>query len=86
MPTTARLGYKCQYCEGTVQLKTVAIKSFKHKAGFVIFQEVTVGVCAACGNRYYSAGVLHMVHEIATGRRAAERMAEVPMARISKGH
>lgn len=76
----AMYGYKCQYCAGTVQPKTVAMESFKHRAGFVILEDVTVGVCDTCGNRYYSADVLHTVHEIATGCRAAERMAEIPMA------
>lgn len=73
-------GYKCQYCEGTVRAKTVAMESFKHKSGFIILEDVTIGVCDICGNRYYSAEVLHTAHELATGQRAPERTAEVPVA------
>ncbi|MDQ3582715.1 MAG: YgiT-type zinc finger protein [Pseudomonadota bacterium] len=36
-------------------------ESFKHKNGFIILEDVTVGVCDHCGNRYYSAELLHAV-------------------------
>ena len=73
-------GYACEYCEGTVQPKTVEREAFKHKDGFVILEDVEVGVCDVCGNRYYSADVLHTVHEIATGRRRPERLETVPVS------
>jgi YgiT-type zinc finger domain-containing protein len=75
-------GYKCQYCSGTVHAKNVAMESFKHKQGFIILEDVTVGVCDICGNRYYNADILHTVHELATGKRAPERTAEVPVAHM----
>lgn len=75
-------GYKCQYCSGMVQAKKVAIEGFKHKKGFIILEDVTVGVCDTCGNRYYGADVFHAVHELATGERAPERTAEVPVAHM----
>jgi len=43
---------------------------------------VTVGVCDTCGNRYYSADILHRVHELATGRQPAERTTPVPVAHM----
>ncbi|MDE2743531.1 MAG: YgiT-type zinc finger protein [Gemmatimonadota bacterium] len=33
----------------------------------MILEDVAIGVCDSCGNRYYSADILHVVHEIATG-------------------
>ena len=75
-------GYKCQYCAGTVRAKKVAMESFKHKQGFIILEDVTVGVCDTCGNRYYSADILHTVHDLATGKRTPERTTEVPVAHM----
>jgi YgiT-type zinc finger domain-containing protein len=75
-------GYKCQYCSGTVREKHVAMESFKYKKGFIILEDITVGVCDTCGNRYYSADILHAVHDLATGKRAPERTAEIPVAHM----
>ncbi len=75
-------GYRCQYCSGTVRPKQVAMEGFKHKEGFIILEDVTVGVCDSCGNRYYTADIVHAVHELATGDRAPERMTEVPVAHL----
>jgi YgiT-type zinc finger domain-containing protein len=72
-------GYTCDYCEGTVRPKLVKREAFKHKQGFVILENVVIGVCDACGNRYYSADILHTVHEIATGRRKIELTEAIPV-------
>jgi YgiT-type zinc finger domain-containing protein len=69
--------YKCEYCEGTVRAKTVKKEAFKHKNRFVILEDVTIGVCDTCGNRYYSANLIHTVHDIASGVKAPERVEEV---------
>ncbi len=55
----------------------------KHKNGFIILEDVTVGVCDSCGNRCYSADVLHAVHELASGSKRPERMVEVPVGRAA---
>jgi YgiT-type zinc finger domain-containing protein len=73
-------GYRCEYCEGTVRPRLVEREAFKHRNGFIILENVTIGVCDVCGNRYYSADIIHTVHEIATGARNAERMEAVPVA------
>jgi YgiT-type zinc finger domain-containing protein len=75
-------GYKCQYCEGTVQPKKVAIEGFKHKGGFILLEDVTIGVCDTCGNRYYTADILHAVHELASGERKPDRTTQVPVAHM----
>jgi YgiT-type zinc finger domain-containing protein len=74
--------YLCEYCSGTVRPRRVEREAFKHKNGFVILEDVTIGVCDSCGNRYYAAEILHAVHEIATGRRAAERTESIPVAHL----
>jgi hypothetical protein len=51
----------------------VALERVKHKAGFILLEDVVVGVCDACGSRYYTADVLHAVHEAATGGGTPQR-------------
>ncbi len=75
-------GYQCEYCEGAVQPRLVAREAFKHKNGFVILENIVVGICDVCGNRYYTADILHAVHEIATGRRQPERTELIPVAHL----
>ncbi len=76
-------GYSCEYCEGTIHPRRVEREAFKHKNGFIILEDVTVGVCDTCGNRYYSADILHAVHELASGAKEPERLAEVPVGRVA---
>ena len=75
-------GYRCECCEGTVQPRTVKREAFKHKDGFVILEDVTIGVCDRCGNRYYSADILHTVHAIATGAKSPQRIEQIPVAQL----
>lgn len=76
---TTQFGYQCEYCEGTVRAKKVEHEAFKHKSGFVILEDVEIGVCDHCGNRYYSAEVLRRVHAVATGKLHPERTEAVPV-------
>jgi YgiT-type zinc finger domain-containing protein len=55
---TTQFGYQCEYCRGTVRAKRVEREAFKHKAGFVILEEVVIGICDTCGNRYYAAELM----------------------------
>jgi YgiT-type zinc finger domain-containing protein len=77
-------GYRCEHCEGTVRPKKVAREAFKHKKGFIILEGVVVGVCDACGARYYSAEILHAVHDIATGAKPFERVEEVRVSHLPR--
>lgn len=72
--------YKCEYCEGTVRSKRVKREAFKHKNGFVILEDVYVGVCEICGSRYYGAEILHTVHDVATSAKPFERTEAIPVA------
>jgi YgiT-type zinc finger domain-containing protein len=75
-------GYQCEYCEGTVQPRTVKREAFKHRDGFVILENLSIGICDNCGNRYYSADILHGVHAVATGTQTAERTEQIPVAHL----
>jgi len=41
--------YPCEYCRGTVKPRAVEQGSFKHRNGFIIPEDVTIGVCDRCG-------------------------------------
>ncbi len=73
-------GYRCEYCQGTVRAKHVEREAFKHRLGFVILEDLVIGVCDTCGSRYFSASTLHRVHDLASGKVAAERTEPVPVA------
>ena len=75
-----RFGYRCEYCGGTVREKRVEREAFKHKTGFVILEDVVIGICDKCGNRYYSADTLKRVQAIATGKILPDRTEQVPVA------
>ena len=77
-------GYRCEYCEGTVQPKKVKQEAFKHVRGFIILEDIIIGVCDTCGSRYYTADILHAVHDIATGTRPFERTEQIPVAHLSQ--
>jgi YgiT-type zinc finger domain-containing protein len=77
---TTQFGYQCEYCLGTGRAKRVKREAFKHKGSFVILEEVVMGICDTCGNRYYSAETMKRVQAIATGTTPPERTEPVPVA------
>jgi YgiT-type zinc finger domain-containing protein len=72
-------GHQCEYCEGIVQSQTFRSGAFKHRDGFVILEDVAIGICNNCGNRYYSADILHAV---ATGMQVPERTEQIPVGHL----
>lgn len=76
-------GYKCEYCKGTVKKRIVEREAFKHKSGFVILEDVPIGVCDRCGYRYYHSTILQRIEEIASGKKAPERTETIPVAHLA---
>jgi rubredoxin len=75
--------YKCEHCEGTFRPKKVKREAVKHKTGFVILEDVIIGVRDLCGTRYYSEYCMP-VNDIATGTRPFDKTEEIPVARLSQ--
>ena len=71
--------YNCEFCEGIVKKKVVRRELFKHRLGFVILENVPIGVCDQCGYRYYHAKLLHRVEAIALKQIPYERLESVPV-------
>ena len=58
------------------------ITIYEIKDGFIILEGIVIGVCDECGTRYYSAEILHAVHDIATGAKPFERVEEIPVSHL----
>jgi YgiT-type zinc finger domain-containing protein len=74
--------YQCKWCEGTVREKKLAREAFRHAKGFVILEDVPVGVCDKCGRKYCAATTLRRVEEVVLHREKAERTEPVPVAHV----
>jgi YgiT-type zinc finger domain-containing protein len=72
--------YPCEYCSGTVRAKRLDREAFKHRDGFVILEDVLIGVCDICGSRYVSAATVRRVDDVATGKVQPQRTEHVPVA------
>ncbi len=75
-------GYKCEYCDGVVRKRMVEREAFKYRSGFVILEDVPIGICDKCHYRYYHASLLKKVEEIAEGRKAPEKTESVPVTHL----
>lgn len=71
--------FPCEHCEGTVRERRVQREAFRHKDGFVILEDVPVGICDKCGSRYFHATVLRRVAEIGRGTTPPVRTVQVPL-------
>jgi YgiT-type zinc finger domain-containing protein len=58
-------------------------EALRHKASFVILEDVPIGVCDKCGARYFDASVLRRVAEIGRGTIPTPRTVEVPVDRYA---
>jgi len=73
-------GYSCEYCEGKVRERIIEKEVFRHYKGFVMLENVPVGVCDRCGYRYYNSSILKKVNEIADGKQVPVRTEPIPVA------
>jgi YgiT-type zinc finger domain-containing protein len=76
-------GYSCEYCVGTVKEQVVQKEIFKHRNGFLMLENVPVGICNKCGYRYYHSTILKRVDEIAEGKYVPARTELIPVARYA---
>jgi YgiT-type zinc finger domain-containing protein len=75
--------FACEHCQGLVRERVVAREALRHKGGFVVLEDVPIGVCEKCGARYFDASVVRRVAEIGRGTIPAEKTVEVPVGRYS---
>lgn len=75
--------FPCEHCDGTVLEKRVEREAIRHKDGFVILEDVPIGICNKCGARYFHASVLRRVAEIGRGMTPTVRTIDVPVDRYA---
>jgi YgiT-type zinc finger domain-containing protein len=68
---------KCEYCGGTVRERNVTVDLRRGDRLFV-FENVPVGVCTKCGERYYPGRVLEALDEIAQHGLKGAKTQQVP--------
>lgn len=73
----------CEYCGGKVREHKVRV-DHRWKGLLIVVEKVPVGVCAACGERYYSATVMRQLDRIAQGRVGSVREIKVPVADFTR--
>lgn len=73
-------GYKCEYCPGTVKERVVRKEVLRHRAGFVMLENVPIGICDTCGYRYYHSTILKKVADVALGIQVPDRTESIPVA------
>ena len=68
----------CEYCGAEVKEKRVRTD---YRAGnrLVVIEDVPLGVCVRCGERYYDAKVLKRLEIIANQRKKPKKVISVPV-------
>lgn len=67
----------CEYCAGRVREKKVTV-DIRRKGELFVFDNVPVGVCTKCGERFYPGPVMERLNEIAAHRDLATSTVRVP--------
>ena len=69
----------CEYCDGQVKKQNVRVDHW-WKSKLVVIENVPVGVCSRCGERYYEADILRRLDRIAQGEVASVRQMKMSVA------
>jgi YgiT-type zinc finger domain-containing protein len=75
--------FSCEHCGGMVRQRRVEREALRHTGGFVILEDVPIGVCDKCGARYFDASVVRRVAEIGRGTSESQRTIAVPVGRYA---
>lgn len=73
----------CEYCGGKVRPKRVTV-DHRRKGKLYIFENVPIGVCRKCGERYYPGPVLERIDQIASHGDLFEDTVQVPKLDFSE--
>ncbi len=73
----------CEYCGGRVKEQKVRV-DHRWKGKLIVVDDTPIGVCGRCGERYYSASVMHRLDLMAKGEVGAVREIKVPLINYSK--
>ena len=74
--------FECEYCSGEIRPKKVTV-NYSYEDKLVIVKDVPVGVCQACGQRYYDASTLDQLDALAQNSDTAPERISVPVMVMS---
>ena len=75
--------FTCEHCNGIIRERRVDREALLHKGSFVILEDLLIGVCDKCGERYFNALILRRVAEIGRGTAPPQQTLEVPVERYT---
>ena len=78
---TRKKDIPCEYCDGVVHEQRVT-DDCRNGDQLVIDEDVPVGVCNRCGERYYAAAVMERLERIAKKRTQIKRKIKVPVTKF----
>ena len=73
----------CEYCGGSIKEQKVRV-DHRWKKKLIVVENTPVGVCTRCGERYFSASVLHQLDSIAKGEVGSVRTIKVAVANYTQ--
>ena len=74
----------CSYCGGEVKSDTVEL-DYRYKGELYIFQDVPVGVCQQCGEKYLTAKVSKEIEQKIQTKETWDKTVSVPVTIFSEG-
>jgi YgiT-type zinc finger domain-containing protein len=69
----------CEYCDGKVKPDIARVDHW-WKGSLTVIENVPVGICSQCGERYYEAAVLRQMDRIAQGKVGSVRRITIPVS------
>jgi YgiT-type zinc finger domain-containing protein len=72
----------CIYCGGTVDEK-LGVLDYRYKGRLFIVENVTMGVCCQCGEKYLKADVARKIEALAKDENSITSTMSVPVLKAS---
>ncbi len=70
----------CEYCDATLPAGEKLVTVYRHRQGqHFIFERVPAQVCPRCGERYYSAAVVHEMDRLMQQPSSLANLVSVPV-------
>jgi YgiT-type zinc finger domain-containing protein len=71
-------GEACEYCDGTLT-DVVLTETFRVRGRLIVVEDVPVGMCTTCGEKYFPAVVLKRVEAMASRTCSGSRIPRAPV-------
>ncbi|MFQ5804371.1 MAG: YgiT-type zinc finger protein [Candidatus Methylomirabilia bacterium] len=72
----------CRYCGGEVEERLDRL-DYRYHGQLYLVENVTVGICAQCGEKFLTAGVAKQVEAAVSSMKAPLTTVAIPVVRVS---